>query len=342
MFNKFFENLCLMSQETLKCFVLAKLKTIYDQVISEDGYVYAQGDFPVLLVAHLDTVHAKQTKKEDLRYDIESMAVGSINGIGGDDRCGVYMIFEIIKKHKCSVLFCEDEEIGMIGARKFAKSALAKSLSFNYIMEFDRKGHNDAVFYDCDNPEFEKFITQEFFKTAYGTFTDICEVAPALKCAAVNFSCGYYKAHTVSEYVIIPEMEKVITEACKILERTTEDDKFEYIEFKYSYYGGGAYDDWEEYYGRKYGYESAWGSPSGGSASNKTNYTDYRKKYYEIEYVDKDGKTLYYGTEAVSYEEAIGYFICDNPTRCYDDVLAIYTEKDDVKVPDDKESLAII
>lgn len=347
MLNKLFENLCLMSQETLKHYVKAKLETIYDQVISADGYVYAQGDFPVLLVAHLDTVHVKQTKKEDLRYDFESMAVGSIKGIGGDDRCGVYMIFEIIKKHKCSVLFCEDEEIGMIGARKFAKSTLAKSLSFNYIIEFDRKGHNDAVFYDCDNPEFEEFITQEFFKTAYGTFTDICEVAPALKCAAVNLSCGYYKAHTANEYVILPEMERVITEACKILDRTTENDKFEYIEFKYSYYGGGAYDDWEEYYGRKYGYDSAWGAPingGGGNSKNSSATSAYREKYYEIEYVDKEGKTQYYGAVAVSYEEAVGLFVCDNPTRCYDDVISIYTEKDDVKVPDDddKEDLAIV
>lgn len=345
MLNKFFENLCIMSQATLKKFVEAKLRTTHSQVVSADGYVYAQGDFPVLLVAHLDTVHHKATKKEDLRYNLESMAVGSINGIGGDDRCGVYMIFEIIKKFNCSVVFCEDEEIGMVGANKFAKSALAKSLSFNYIIEFDRKGNNDAVFYDCDNPEFEDFITKEFFKTAYGTFTDICKIAPALKCAAVNLSCGYYKAHTVSEYVVLPEMERVITEACKILERTTENDKFEYIEFKYSGYGGygGAYDDWEEYYGRRYGYDSAWGAPINGGGGSKNNaYSAYREKYYEIEYVDKNGKTQYYGAVAVSYEEAVGTFVCDHPSYCYDDIIAIYTEKDDVKELNSKEDLAII
>lgn len=333
MLNKFFENLCMMSKTTLKKFVEAKLRTTHAQVVSADGYVYAQGDFPVLLVAHLDTVHHKATKKEDLRYDLDSMAVGSINGIGGDDRCGVYMIFEIIKKFKCSVLFCEDEEIGMVGARKFAKSTLAKSLSFNYIIEFDRKGNNDAVFYDCDNPEFEKFITEEFFKTAYGTFTDICEVAPALKCAAVNLSCGYYKAHTINEYVVLPEMERVITEACKILDRTTENDKFEYIEFKYS---GNTYDYWEDYYQKQYGYSDYGYSGYGGGGGKST----YREKYYEIEFVDKNGKTQYYGIQAVSYEEAIGYFVCDYPDRCYDDVLAIYTEKDDVKVTNETLPIA--
>jgi hypothetical protein len=212
----------------------------------------------------------------------------------------------------------------MVGAKKFKNSQLAKSLSFNYIIEFDRKGSNDAVFYDCDNPDFETFITKEFFKTAYGSFSDISMVAPALKCAAVNLSCGYYKPHTVSEYVMLPEMEKVIEEACKILERTTEDDKFEYIEAKYTY----GYDDWADYYGRGYGY-SDYGSYGSSHGIKKDQYGTSIDKYYEVEYTDKDGKTKYYGAIAISYEEALGYFFCDNPTRCYDDVINVYVEKEE-------------
>lgn len=70
------------------------------------------------------------------------------------------------------------------------KYALARELEFNYIIEFDRANANDAVFYECANDEFEAFITKEFYKTNFGSYSDICEVAPALGCAAVNLSCG--------------------------------------------------------------------------------------------------------------------------------------------------------
>ena len=69
----------------------------------------------------------------------------SPQGIGGDDRAGVYMILEIIKQANCHVLFCEDEEIGDIGAKKFVKSNMP--LPVYYIIELDRQRHNDAVYY---------------------------------------------------------------------------------------------------------------------------------------------------------------------------------------------------
>ena len=124
--NKEFEKICKMSQKELKKYIVGQLKKANKNVISEDGFVYADGDFPVLLVAHLDTVHEKLP--ESILYDLQTNTVSSPNGIGGDDRCGIYMILEIIKKHKCSVLFCEDEEKGGIGAKKFVEEEFAKEL----------------------------------------------------------------------------------------------------------------------------------------------------------------------------------------------------------------------
>ena len=142
--------------------------------------MFAKGSFPVLLVAHLDTVH------ENLPTEIieENGTLSSPQGIGGDDRCGVYMIFEVIKKFDCSVLFCEDEELGSIGAKKFVKSNASNNLDFNYIIEFDRKGSIDAVFYKCKNKEFEDFITSDYFKTNIGTgslFATLLHVLIALQ-----------------------------------------------------------------------------------------------------------------------------------------------------------------
>lgn len=296
---RMFKEICQMPQMRLKEYLTNKLKETYRDVTVGDGFVYAQGKFPVLLVAHLDTVHKELPKM--FCYDPMTKSLSSPEGIGADDRCGVYMILEVIKRYNCSVLFCEDEEIGGIGAEKFVKTKFASALKFNYIIEFDRKGHNDAVFYNCDNSKFEEFITDKYYKTAFGSFSDISIIAPVLKCAAVNLSCGYYNAHTTSEYVIMPEMETSINAACKILEKTTEDDKFEYIEATY----GGLYDDW---YGSL--------------------YEDDDEIYYLIEYYDKGFNENYTEVFAKSEAEAIGKFCIENPDIPFNNVISMYEDKE--------------
>ena len=297
--NKEFEKICRMSQKSLKNHVKQKLQMRYEEVIVDDGFVYAQGNFPVLLVAHLDTVHSKLPNM--ILYDKDQNTVSSPNGIGGDDRCGVYMIFEIIKKFNCSVLFCEDEEDGGIGANKFVKTDLARTLDFNYIIEFDRANANDAVFYSCDNYDFEKFITRDFYKINYGTYSDICDIAPVIGCAAVNLSCGYYKAHTKDEYVVLSDMENSIKAACDILARTTQNDKFEYVEYF-------EYGDWNGY-----GYSG---------------FSDYNDQvYYLIQYISEHGVEEWYETFARSKAEAVGHFVMDNPKVSYENIIDVCVDK---------------
>lgn len=295
--NKEFEKICRMSQKSLKNHVKQKLVKTHGEIVSVDGFVFAQGKFPVLLMAHLDTVH--KSLPTMVEYDTEQNIISSPNGIGGDDRCGVYMIFKILKKYNCSVLFCEDEEIGCVGAGKFIKTELAKELDFNYIMEFDRANANDAVFYQCANDEFEKFITKEFYETAFGSFSDICEVAPFIGCAAVNLSCGYYRAHTTSEYVVLSEMERSIQEACKILERTTENDKFNYVESYCSAAADWIDDMYDDYYG---------------------------SKYYVVEYVDKNNIMCWYDTIAHSKAEAVGKFVMECPDIPFENVIDVMVD----------------
>ena len=75
------------------------------------------------------------------------------------------------------------------------------------IIEIDRRGSNDAVFYQCANIDFEKYIIGKGFKTAQGSFSDILLIAPKLSIAAVNLSSGYYNAHSLHEYIIRSELE---------------------------------------------------------------------------------------------------------------------------------------
>jgi hypothetical protein len=68
------------------------------------------------------------------------------------------------------------------------------------MIELDRQGRDDAVFYDCDNPEFEEYITKFDFVSDWGTYSDISTIAPSWECAAVNLSIGYFDEHSYAEH----------------------------------------------------------------------------------------------------------------------------------------------
>ena len=220
---KTFVKICKMHKKNLKDWAAKQLKKTHENVIVDDGYVYAQGSFPVLLVAHMDTVHEKLPDK--IYYSDIDDSLSSPNGIGGDDRCGVYMILQLIRDFKCHVLFCEDEECGGRGANKFTESKIKPDV--NYIVEMDRRGSNDAVFYRCDNPDFTDFVLGFGFSENHGTFTDISVVAPYLKTAAVNISAGYFNEHRQHEYIDMLAVENNIR---RIGEMIMADSKhFKYI-----------------------------------------------------------------------------------------------------------------
>ena len=181
------ETILRLPQMELKKTLKAELRSRGYPVTDKLGYLYAEGTIPVLLVAHMDTVHRQPV--EQVCYSADGAVAMSPQGIGGDDRCGVWMILQILRTAKCHVLFCEDEEVGCVGAKKFTRGSLRPQV--NYIVELDRRGSNDAVFYRCDNPEFEDFVTSFGFETANGSCSDISYIAPYLETAAVNISCGY-------------------------------------------------------------------------------------------------------------------------------------------------------
>ena len=212
-----------MNQATLKEYLDLHLQDLGYSTFNKKGFLYAEGDIPVLLVAHLDTVHNEKAEiicfSEDMRY------VMSPQGIGGDDRCGVYMILQLIRDFKCHVLFCEDEEIGGRGANKFVASKLKPRV--NFIVEMDRHGSNDAVFYRCDNPEFTDFVLGFGFEENHGTFSDISVIAPSLNTAAVNISAGYYNEHRLFEYIDMFAVENNIRRIGEMI--MDDSEHFEFI-----------------------------------------------------------------------------------------------------------------
>jgi disulfide oxidoreductase YuzD len=223
---KTFEDICYMTQAEVKDYMQQYLTSKQYKVINEDGFLYAKGTIPVLLVAHMDTVHKEQCRSIMQSGD----TISSTQGIGGDDRCGVFIIANIVKELNCSVLLCEDEEVGGVGARKFTKTDYIKNLGVNYMIEFDRRGKDDAVFYSCDNDSFTSFVvTNTEYKKTFGSFSDISVLMPESKLCGVNLSCGYYSPHTVKEYVVYSEMMNTIEAAKKLINAECE-KPFEYKE----------------------------------------------------------------------------------------------------------------
>jgi hypothetical protein len=207
-----------MTQPELKNHVIKTTKAMGYEPVTADGYVYCAGTLPVMLVAHLDKVN-------DIPTIISTSDAGNVlsspQGIGGDDRAGVYMLFRIGELTGCHLLFCEDEEIGRIGAGKFTRSDIFPAV--NYIVELDRRGDNDAVFYNCANLDFIKFIESFDFVEARGSCSDISEVAPHLDIAAVNISTGYYQEHSTNEYIRLDVVETNIERvAAMITSEVTE------------------------------------------------------------------------------------------------------------------------
>ena len=322
-----FEKICKMTQIELKKY----LANTYN-MISGDGYLYKEGTFPVLLTAHMDTVHKVQCRKVRYKKDKDQTILSSPVGIGGDDRCGIFMALKIAQEIDCSILFCEDEEVGSIGADKFVKTDLCESLKgkFRYIIELDRANSKDAVFYEDDNDEFHEFVTKEFWKETWGSWSDICTLSPALEISSVNFSCGYYKAHTTNEYVVFEEMEKSIEEVIKLLNRT---DKEKTFEFKRKVIQRGAFSGLYNWYG----YDDYWDSSLYSSLKTYTNRkktnndivttndTEIIDEIVNLEVVLNDETCPYLNSQGYTLDEAWKNLFMDNDWLCFADIIDWYT-----------------
>ena len=225
------------SDKKLKKILKVELsKRGYKTIHNKDKFLYAEGNAPYMLVAHLDTVH--KALPSIICYSKDGNHIMSPQGIGGDDRCGVYIILELLKRlpFKPYIVFTMEEETGGFGAYAFADYIEDKAPDLKYIVEYDIKGNNDCVFYDCDNKDFIDFVESFGFAKAFGTFSDISIIAPVLKAAAVNLSSGYYNPHTLNEYVSVSDMNNIIEASVKML--CSQCEGFVYIQKTYQSFSG--------------------------------------------------------------------------------------------------------
>lgn len=199
----------------------------------------------VSLVAHIDTAHEKGfgevRRWNPLTYEMEDIeSSGKSNGkevfldrtkavlwapegLGADDRAGVYSIIHIYESMpdelKPTLIFCDEEESGGAGAKQVAEvygDVLDDSL---FLVGLDRRNPTDVVFYNDEPEVFTKFIESFGFEKTKGTFTDVTTLGRRAKICAANLSCGFYNEHTKHEFLRIAELHATIEKTRKIIER---------------------------------------------------------------------------------------------------------------------------
>lgn len=308
---KVFKEILMMEQEELHFYLLGKLSELYDNskiFRVDEQYTYVAGDIPVVLLAHLDTVHYTKPNLSNLFHDQEKNAMWCIEGIGGDDRCGVFTILEILSMgYRPHIMFCWNEEIGCKGSgnlvdtieTNFGEPVQEELQKINFAVQIDRKGFGEAVYYDLDNKEFEDYISGFGFKTEIGSFTDIGEICPEFGFAGVNVSAGYINEHTTEEVIYINEMNSTRDKIIRILQDQMRNPKFfKYTPFAYSYGSG---------WGSQYG---SWSGYSYGGYSAKSTY----KESDDLDYDDDEvGDPYGFDRKPNYYETTCQY--------CYNDLI---------------------
>ena len=300
-----------LKQENLLRIMVKYLKSKYKTVHWTKDYIIAVGDIPIALVAHLDTVFSKTP--ENIFYDRVKNVMWSPEGLGADDRAGVYAIVQLIKKgFRPTVIFTTDEEKGALGANSLIKDYPDAITDLKYIIELDRRGSVDCVFYDCENAEFEAYIETFGFVTSYGSFSDISIICPAWEIAGVNLSIGYINEHSYSELLYIGNMLSTIEKVEKMLQQVNLSKSFKYIPASFlKYYNCGkikipyecayGYDDdydWDPSYGISKSLWRSWHEPEAKETCSCCGFSDYDYNLFPIKNID--GSTIMYCSNCIS------------------------------------------
>lgn len=240
---KLFTSLVKLSPQGLLRLLNKYVNKRYENVISTKDYLVAIGDIPIALVAHVDTVFTDLPKS--IYYDKDKGVLWSPEGLGADDRAGVFAIIKILQtlNKRPTIIFTTDEELGGLGAEKLIKDfPVCPIKDLKYLIQLDRRGTNDCVFYDCANADFIRYVEGFGFIQNFGSFSDISILCPQWKIAGVNLSIGYENEHSYCETFHLNPWFATVEKVKRMLS-VEEIPFFEYIEDFY-YLKGFNKDSW--------------------------------------------------------------------------------------------------
>ena len=202
--------------------------------------VLEEDEFYPMFIAHTDTVHSKidkiVVKEERLKrpntfgktFDDTLVDVlkaydenDNPTGIGGDDKCGIFICLELLKQlDKVKIGLFVSEETGCHGSSKCDVSFLE---DVGYIAQYDAPGNHliteicsGVRLFDRDSEFFEKSIS--VIESAFGNemlvqshpYTDVSQLKKKIDVSCINMSCGYYNMHTKEEFISLDDVERAI------------------------------------------------------------------------------------------------------------------------------------
>jgi len=175
----------------------------------------------------MDTVQdTTDTKLTDF-IKIKDNYLSGYGVIGGDDKCGIYIILEVLKDREMNFAFFVQEEIGGRGSKDWVKDHKLDNVLYGIVL--DRMGNSDIL---CSQNNygtamFETFLHEvgkDFgYSPGLGSFSDADNLNDRISCA--NLSCGYYNAHTKYEFVNLSDLENTYKYVNAVISHVNE--KFE-------------------------------------------------------------------------------------------------------------------
>ena len=179
-------------------------------------------------MAHLDQVQ-KEHSKDFIPVETKELFFGYSpghrrqEGLGADDKNGVWIALRCLKKYKTlKVALFVEEETGCQGSNQ-ADMDFFKDCRF--VIQPDRRGYKDLIttigWTDLCSEEFLKAIGYEKFgyQETEGLFTDVLTLKErGLEVSCINLSCGYYEAHTDREFTV----KKDLLNCLKLVEHIIE------------------------------------------------------------------------------------------------------------------------
>lgn len=272
--------------------VLDEMNVSYN-VDSYGNIYYLDHENSPILSAHMDTVRKEKdfcigaflNESED-----DKILSGGI--LGGDDKCGVYIILKVLEiGRKVNFIFSRDEEIGCLGIKALVKpnsvenkEVTEKIKNSLWCLVLDRRGNSDIICEQNDygTIEFEKALEKisnegNFgYKGARGLCSDANYICDYISTA--NLSVGYYNPHSDKEYILKSDLQKALDYTLAIIDGLKE--QFVAPEPKpYNYYYNGyRYGYGYDYYGYYNGYNYGKSKSQGKKTKDKDD-DDYSYEY---------------------------------------------------------------
>jgi putative aminopeptidase FrvX len=277
----------------------------YEHYVDKHGNIYVTkgvAEYYPCFIAHTDTVHAVNLNltviQEEKDGKVTLRGIDGISkkesGIGGDDKCGVYLCLEMLDTlPNVKVALFVSEEIGCQGSQ-YADPEFFKNVG--YAIQYDSpEGDSMSLtlmgrYLFNQKSEFANkvggLITEAGITDwAQHPYTDVWQIMEKFNIACLNLAAGYYRYHTAAEYVIVDEVQNGFELGLKLLEQLGEnryDNSVEKRVYSYgNYYGSSGYKKPEKLLneGKKKDEDDWTGIFNGGEYVYRGNYGPYDRGY---------------------------------------------------------------